>query len=37
MQFPAKDMMSGRDMPDKRSAHELQFPAKDILSGGEGR
>ena len=37
MQFPANDMMSGGEMLDKRSAHELQFPANDMMSGGEGR
>ena len=37
MQFPANDMMSGGDMSDKRSAHELQFPANDMMSAGEGR
>ena len=37
MQFPANDMMSGRDMSHTRSAHEFQFPANDMMSGGEGR
>ena len=37
MQFPANDMISGRDMSDKRSAHESQFPFNDVMSGREGR